>query len=51
MFTVKEIAEMLKVNPMTIFRALNNGKIKGVKFGGIWRVSEEEVERLKREGF
>lgn len=51
MYTVKEVASILKVNQMTIFRALNDGKINGVKIGKGWRISEEELCRIKKEGF
>ena len=51
MYTVKELAEILKVHQQTIFKALERGKIKGIKLGGAWRISEEELERIKREGF
>lgn len=51
MLTIKEVAENLKVCQMTVFRAIYSGKIKAVKMGKGWRVSKEEVERIKREGF
>lgn len=50
MYTVEQVANALQVSQMTIFRKLNNGKIKGVKIGTSWRISEEELERIKREG-
>lgn len=49
MLTVKEVANILKVHEMTIFRHLKNGSIKGIKMGNIWRISEQELERIKRE--
>lgn len=51
MLKVKEIADILKVNPMTIFRALKDKRINGIKIGNVWRINEEEVERIKKEGF
>ena len=51
MFTVNEVASLLKVHRNTIFKALQKGKIKGIKIGGVWRISEEEVEKIKMEGF
>ena len=46
MLTVKEVAKELGVHQNTIFRHLNNGNIKGVKIGGVWRVDEKELEKL-----
>lgn len=51
MLTTTELAKELKVSRITIFRAIYCGKIKAIKIGNGWRVSEEEVERIKREGF
>lgn len=47
MYTVKEVAAIFKCNPETIKRKIYAGKIKAVKFGPEWRISEEEVERMK----
>lgn len=51
MLTIDDVAKELKVTPMMIYKAVNLGKIKGVKIGAIWRISEEELERIKKEGF
>ena len=51
MLTTTELAKALNVSLPTIFRAIYSGKIKAVKMGKGWRVSEEEVERIKKEGF
>lgn len=50
MLTIKQVAEALNVSTITIMRRLYSGAIKGVKVGKIWRISAEEVERIKREG-
>lgn len=51
MYTVTEVAGMLRISKATVFRALQVGKIKGIKIGNIWRVSEEELQRIMKEGF
>ncbi len=50
MLSVDKIAKELGVSKITIFRKLQNGKIRGIKIGAIWRISVEELERIKREG-
>lgn len=47
MYTTREIAEMFKWNIETVRRKIYAGKIKAVKIGKGYRISEEEVERLK----
>lgn len=51
MYSTTEVAEKLKISRYTVFRALNQGRIKGIKIGNIWRISEEEFNRIKQEGF
>jgi len=48
--SVNDIANYLKIHINTVFRYIKQGKIKAIKIGGIWRVSEEEFERIKKEG-
>lgn len=50
MFTVEQVAEILNIAKITVFRHLKSGKIKGVKIGNVWRISIEEVDRIKQEG-
>lgn len=48
MYTVKEVAAIFKCHVETVKRQIYAGKIKAIKFGKEWRISDEEVERLKR---
>ena len=45
-FTVKEVAEALKLHPYTIRRLCREGKIPAFKFGGQWRFKKEDIEKL-----
>lgn len=47
-YTVKELAKLLDFSERTIRDRLEQGEIKGVKFGGKgpWRISRSEVARL-----
>ena len=51
MWTIKDLAQYLKVDYTTIYDRVIAKKIKAVKFGCQWRIPEEEIERLKKEGF
>lgn len=46
----KEAAERLDRSLMTIHRWIAAGKLKAIKIGKFWEISEEEIERVKREG-
>lgn len=45
-FTVDEIAETLRVNPQTIRRYLQSGKLNGVKLQGSWRISDADLQNF-----
>jgi excisionase family DNA binding protein len=48
MLTVKEVAERLKVNPETVRRLINAGRLKAVIFGSekrkSYRIDERELD-------
>ncbi len=43
--TVKDVAVMLKIKPVTVYKWLREGKLKGsyFKIGGVYRFNEEEL--------
>ena len=51
MWTIKDLADFFKVDYTTVYDRVIAKKINAVKAGIQWRISEEEVERLKKEGF
>jgi len=48
MKTVNEVAKIFNVKPLTIRRWIESGRLKAVKIVGSVRISEEEIERLKK---
>src|SRR5512133_263859 len=44
--TTRQTQELLKVDRITIYRMLNDGRLKGTKIGQQWRFPRLEVERL-----
>lgn len=49
-FTTRQVQELLKVDRITIYRMLQDGRLKGVKIGQQWRFARAEVERLLNQG-
>lgn len=45
-YTVKEVAEVLAYHRGTVKEFLRKGKIKGLKVGNQWRVTEDEIKRI-----
>ncbi|BCY16832.1 MAG: helix-turn-helix domain-containing protein [Chloroflexi bacterium] len=44
--TSRQTQDLLKVDRITIYRMLNDGRLKGTKIGQQWRFPRQEVERL-----
>lgn len=44
--TTRQVQELFKVDRITIYRMVQDGRLKGVKVGTQWRFSQREVERL-----
>lgn len=45
-YTAKELAEMLSLNVMTIYRYIDAGKLKAYKIGKEFRIEKAEFERF-----
>lgn len=50
LWTVAEVAVYFRVVPMTVYRWVGSGKMKGVRVGRSWRVADSEVARVRHEG-
>jgi excisionase family DNA binding protein len=44
-FNIEDIALIVNKEKWTVWNYIKDGKLKGVKFGGQWKVSREELER------
>ena len=49
-YTVKEVAEILKVSKMSITRYIRAGRIKALQLCGVYRITEEELMRILGDG-
>lgn len=46
LLTVKEVQDLLKVDRITVYRMLKDGRLTGVKIGQQWRFQRQEVDGL-----
>jgi excisionase family DNA binding protein len=46
LLTARQVQDILKVDRITVYRMLKDGRLKGVKIGQQWRFHLAEVERL-----
>jgi excisionase family DNA binding protein len=47
-YTAEEVAEILKVHPLTVYRMLQRKKLHGFKVGTAWRISQDALEAFMR---
>lgn len=50
MYGLKEAAVVLDISYMTLYRLVSKGKVKAVKIGAKIKITDEEIERIKKEG-
>jgi len=50
MLTLREVSESLGLHINTIRNYVKQGKLRAVMFGRVWRVSEKEVVRVRKQG-
>jgi excisionase family DNA binding protein len=49
-YTVQEVMEILKLSQNTVLTMLKDGRLKGVKIGRFWRISEENLRAFLNGG-
>jgi excisionase family DNA binding protein len=49
LLTPDQVAERLQMSKLTIMDYLRKGKLKGIKFGRLWRIKEEALEEFIKE--
>ncbi len=49
--TVAEVAAMMRVSKMSVYRLIHHGDIEAVRFGRSFRVAEQAVQAYVRDAF
>ena len=49
--TVAEVATMMRVSKMTVYRLVHGGELPAVRVGRSFRVSEDDVQEYLRRSF
>jgi excisionase family DNA binding protein len=49
--TVAEVADIMRVSSMTVYRLIKAGDLRAVKIGRSYRLAEDEVDRYLAQGF
>lgn len=46
LYTVDELAKLFEVTRRTMYNYVKQGKVKGVKIGGTWKFTEENIKKF-----
>mgnify|MGYP000865418867 CR=1 FL=1 len=49
-YTLDEAADILQLTKRTLYNYVKDGKLKAVKFGKYWRVTQENLEAFIEQG-
>lgn len=49
--TIAEVASMMRVSKMTVYRLVHNGELPAVRVGRSFRVTEDDVHEYLRKSF
>jgi len=50
LYTIDEIADILKVTQRTIYKYIKSGSLKAIKIGKYWRVKHSDLEMFLETG-
>jgi excisionase family DNA binding protein len=48
LLNIEELADYLRLQKQTIYNWLNQGKIAGIKVGGVWRFDRRDIDAWLR---
>jgi len=50
LLTVLEVAEQLRISDESVYRLIRSGKLRAMRVGGLWRVTQDAITALLQEG-
>jgi len=46
LYTTEQVAKLLQIHPLTVLKYINSGKIRAIKLGRVYRVSETSLQKF-----
>lgn len=50
LYTTEQVAKLLQIHPLTVLKYINSGKLRAVKLGRVYRVTETNLQKFLEEG-
>lgn len=51
LYTLQEVADILRVNRQTLYNNISKGKLKATKVGKAYRITETQLQDIVRNGY
>ena len=49
-YTTEQVAKLLQIHPLTVLKYINSGKLRAVKLGRVYRITETSLQKFLEEG-
>lgn len=49
-YTTEQVAELLQIHPLTVLKYIKLGKLKAVKLGRVYRITENFLQEFLEQG-
>lgn len=46
LYTTEQVAKLLQIHPLTVLKYINAGKLRAVKLGRVYRVTETSLQNF-----
>ena len=46
LYTTEQVAKLLQIHPLTVLKYINSGKLRAVKLGRVYRVTEGNLQKF-----
>ena len=50
LYTTEQVAKLLQIHPLTVLKYINSGKLRAIKLGRVYRVTETSLQKFLEDG-
>lgn len=50
LYTTNQVAKLLQIHPLTVLKYINSGKLRAVKLGRVYRITETSLQKFLEDG-
>jgi len=50
LYTTEQVAKLLQIHPLTVLKYINSGKLRAIKLGRVYRVTETSLQKFLDDG-